>query len=89
VCAAIANAALLIAPGYAFALVTRGFTGFFLAGVYPPAMKMVATWFRSVRGLAAGDTLIRGNAQGAPVGAQVTVTKRAARDTTPAPAVAE
>lgn len=42
-----------------------------------------------VRGLAAGDTLIRGNAQGAPVGAPVTVTKRAARDTTPAPAVAE
>ena len=42
-----------------------------------------------VRGLAVGDTVIRGNAQGAPAGAPVTVTKRAARDTTPAPAVAE
>ncbi|NLG62222.1 MAG: MFS transporter, partial [Candidatus Cloacimonetes bacterium] len=57
VCAAIANAALLIAPGYAFALVTRGFTGFFLAGVYPPAMKMAATWFRSGRGLAIGTVV--------------------------------
>ena len=26
----------------------------FLAGVYPPAMKMAATWFRARRGLAIG-----------------------------------
>ncbi len=51
---AAANAALLVAPGYEAALVLRFLTGFFLAGVYPPAMKMVATWFRSGRGLAIG-----------------------------------
>jgi MFS family permease len=51
---AIANAAILAAPGYRTALVLRFFTGFFLAGVYPPAMKMTATWFRSQRGLAIG-----------------------------------
>jgi MFS family permease len=51
---ATANAALLIAPGYEAALVLRFLTGFFLAGVYPPAMKMIATWFRSGRGLAIG-----------------------------------
>src|SRR6185503_15405733 len=45
--AAVANAALLAAPGYGSALVTRFLTGFFLAGVYPPGMKMTATWFRS------------------------------------------
>ena len=54
VLAAAANAALLVASGYGTALVTRFLTGFFLAGVYPPAMKMAATWFRSSRGLAIG-----------------------------------
>ncbi len=49
-----ANAAILAVPGYPSALVLRFFTGFFLAGVYPPAMKMTATWFRSQRGLAIG-----------------------------------
>jgi MFS family permease len=52
--AAGANAAILAAPGYGPALVMRFLTGFFLAGVYPPAMKMTATWFRSQRGLAIG-----------------------------------
>jgi len=51
---AVANTAILAASGYPAALVCRFFTGFFLAGVYPPAMKMVATWFRSERGLAIG-----------------------------------
>jgi MFS family permease len=51
---AAANAAILAAPGYGSALVLRFLTGFFLAGVYPPAMKMTATWFRSQRGLAIG-----------------------------------
>ncbi|HEX9310704.1 MAG TPA: MFS transporter [Gemmatimonadaceae bacterium] len=50
----LANAAILAAPGYPFALVLRFLTGFFLAGVYPPAMKMTATWFRAERGLAIG-----------------------------------
>ena len=48
------NAAILIAPSYESALALRFFTGFFLAGVYPPAMKMIATWFRNQRGLAIG-----------------------------------
>lgn len=51
---AAANAAILAAPGYRYAIVLRFLTGFFLAGVYPPAMKMIATWFRSERGLAIG-----------------------------------
>jgi MFS family permease len=55
---AAANAALLALPdgeaGYRGALVCRFVTGIALAGVYPPAMKMVATWFRSARGLAVG-----------------------------------
>ncbi len=52
--AALANAGVAWAPGYAAALPLRFLTGFFLAGVYPPAMKMVATWFRAGRGLAIG-----------------------------------
>ena len=55
--AALANAALVVAPGYAIALVFRFFTGFFLAGVYPPAMKMIATWFQSARGMAIGTVV--------------------------------
>jgi MFS family permease len=51
---AAANAGVLAAPGYGSALGLRFLTGFFLAGVYPPAMKMIATWFRSERGLAIG-----------------------------------
>jgi MFS family permease len=54
VAAALANAALLAAPGYRTALVCRALTGVLLAGVYPPAMKMAATWFRERRGLAIG-----------------------------------
>jgi len=48
------NAAILAVPGYRSALALRFLTGFFLAGVYPPAMKMTATWFRKQRGLAIG-----------------------------------
>ena len=51
---ALANAGIAVAPGYEAALILRFLTGFFLAGVYPPAMKMIATWFRSGRGLAIG-----------------------------------
>ena len=51
---AVVNASILVAPSYATALALRFLTGFFLAGVYPPAMKMIATWFRSQRGLAIG-----------------------------------
>jgi MFS family permease len=52
--AGVANALLVTVPGYESALVLRFLTGFFLAGVYPPAMKMTATWFQSGRGLAIG-----------------------------------
>lgn len=48
------NAAVLAADGYQAALALRFLTGFCLAGVYPPAMKMIATWFRAQRGLAIG-----------------------------------
>ena len=53
-CGALANALVVYAPGYGSALALRFLTGFFLAGVYPPAMKMIATWFQSGRGLAIG-----------------------------------
>ncbi len=36
------------------AIVLRFLTGVFLAGVYPPGMKLMATWFRERRGLALG-----------------------------------
>jgi MFS family permease len=52
--AATANVALLVAGSYGEALGLRFATGFFLAGVYPPGMKMAATWFRANRGLAIG-----------------------------------
>lgn len=51
---AAANAALVHASTYQAALALRLVTGFALAGVYPPAMKMIATWFRSQRGLGIG-----------------------------------
>jgi len=54
---ALVNAGLVIAPGYAPALALRFLTGVFLAGVYPPAMKMIATWFRKQRGLAIGTVV--------------------------------
>ena len=50
----IANAALLIEPNAAGAIVARFVTGVALAGVYPPAMKYMATWFVRGRGLALG-----------------------------------
>ncbi len=55
--AAIANATLLLGWGYEGALTARFLTGAFLAGVYPPGMKMIATWFRSSRGMAIGTVV--------------------------------
>jgi len=57
VLAAASNAALLATPGFETALACRFLVGFFLAGVYPPGMKMVATWFRAKRGLAIGTVV--------------------------------
>ncbi len=54
VLAALANAALLVATSFGLLLITRVLTGVALAGVYPPAMKMAATWFVRGRGLAIG-----------------------------------
>jgi MFS family permease len=52
---AIVNGAFgLFAQDAAAAIVLRFLTGMFLAGVYPPAMKILATWFRHGRGLALG-----------------------------------
>jgi MFS family permease len=49
------NAALALwVESLAPALVLRFATGLCMAGAYPPAMKIVATWFRSGRGLAIG-----------------------------------
>jgi MFS family permease len=52
--AATANLALLAAPGVPGAIAARFLTGLALAGVYPPALKLMATWFRRGRGLALG-----------------------------------
>jgi MFS family permease len=52
--AAAANALLLTADGAGGAIPVRFATGLFLAGIYPPAMKLMATWFRSGRGTALG-----------------------------------
>lgn len=54
VLAAVANAGLLVADSFGAALFSRFCTGAALAGVYPPAMKMAATWFKDRRGLAIG-----------------------------------
>ena len=51
---AVGSAWLAFAPSYGSGLASRFAAGFFLAGVYPPAMKMAATWFRARRGLAVG-----------------------------------
>jgi MFS family permease len=52
--AAGANALLLVAHGPGAAIPLRVATGFFLAGVYPPALKLMATWYRRGRGTALG-----------------------------------
>jgi len=49
------NAAFgLLAHGVAVGLPLRFLTGMCLAGVYPPGMKLMATWFRHGRGMAIG-----------------------------------
>jgi MFS family permease len=51
---AMCNCALLLIPEFSVALATRFLVGLSLAGVYPPAMKMISTWFLDRRGLAIG-----------------------------------
>jgi MFS family permease len=52
--AAAANALLMGASTVLMGVLMRFATGFFLAGVYPPAFKLMSTWFRQGRGLALG-----------------------------------
>jgi MFS family permease len=52
--AATANSLLLVANTSLTSVLLRFATGFFLAGVYPPAFKLISTWFRQGRGLALG-----------------------------------
>jgi MFS family permease len=52
---ALANGALALwIDGLPAALALRFVTGLAMAGAYPPAMKVMATWFREGRGLAIG-----------------------------------
>jgi MFS family permease len=53
------NAGLLTIDDFGPAVLTRFMCGFCLAGVYPPAMKMISTWFKASRGLAVG-TIVGG-----------------------------
>jgi MFS family permease len=52
---ALANALLAwLATGVTLAIALRFLTGVCLAGVYPPGMKIIATWFKTGRGFALG-----------------------------------
>ena len=62
--AAVANGFIAVADGPATGIPLRLATGFFLAGVYPPAFKLISTWFRKGRGTALGilvGALVTGN----------------------------
>jgi MFS family permease len=53
---AVVNAALLIViESLPLVLVARFLTGLAMAGTYPPAMKLAASWFAADRGLAVGS----------------------------------
>jgi MFS family permease len=52
--AAVTNAAVPVLGTYPLLLVARFLTGAMLAGVYPPGMKIVASWTTAGRGLAIG-----------------------------------
>ena len=54
IAAGLLNLALLVAPGPEVAVMLRVLTGIALALVYPPAMKLVTTWFIRGRGIALG-----------------------------------
>ena len=52
--AALVNALLISVRSAGPAITLRFLTGFFVAGVYPPALKFIATWFKTGRGVALG-----------------------------------
>jgi MFS family permease len=55
--AAAANALPLIVPEFGAAVAARFVTGMCLAGLYPPALKLLATWFTTGRGFALGSAI--------------------------------
>ena len=52
--AAAANALIVVADSFGPALALRFLTGAFLAGVYPPALKAMSSWYVKGRGFALG-----------------------------------
>ncbi|WP_069095045.1 MFS transporter [Methyloligella halotolerans] len=54
---AMANLGILFAPDASSGIVLRTLTGVLLAGVYPPALKLISTWFRKGRGVALGSVI--------------------------------
>lgn len=63
--AGVANLLLVTTDDPALGIALRFFTGFFMAGVYPPAFKLISTWFQEQRGMALGTlagAIILGNA---------------------------
>ncbi|MHA2008563.1 MAG: MFS transporter [Promethearchaeota archaeon] len=55
--AALGNFLAALSPNFLFFITFRFITGFFLAGVYPTAMKLISSWFKRNRGLAIGILL--------------------------------
>ena len=53
-CVGVVNILLLVARTADEAILLRILTGVLLAGIYPPALKFVATWFQKGRGIALG-----------------------------------
>jgi MFS family permease len=52
--AALATVVVVLGDSFAIAVAARLVTGAFLAGVYPPSLKAMSTWYREGRGLALG-----------------------------------
>jgi MFS family permease len=55
--AATANIALIWTSNVGSAIGFRLLTGVFMAGIYPPALKLVATWYLKGRGVALGAVI--------------------------------
>lgn len=55
--AALSNLSLLWVPSPTFLLWARFATGAALAGVYPPSLKLISTWFQRERGTALGAVI--------------------------------
>ncbi len=55
--AALANVLLIFSNGGGQIVALRFLTGAALAGVYPPCVKLIATWFKTGRGIALGTII--------------------------------